>query len=67
MEIAKTKDDPDLPRGWSRYTAGTSAYNTLHGITPERPERVAKKEYVRQDDVKAKFVSALSASGILAR
>uniref|UniRef100_A0A7S3NY56 RRM domain-containing protein n=1 Tax=Euplotes crassus TaxID=5936 RepID=A0A7S3NY56_EUPCR len=31
VEYAKTQQDPNLPRGWSKYTKGTMAYNRIHG------------------------------------
>ena len=38
VTVAKTKDDPDLPRPWSKYSRTSSAYNNIHGITPEKSE-----------------------------
>ena len=43
VEFAKTQEDPNLPRGWSKYKKGTMAYDRLH---PE--EYVQKKKPTSQ-------------------
>ena len=36
IQPAKTLDDPDLPRPWSRYSKGSSSFNKKHGVDNER-------------------------------
>ena len=31
IEFARTADDPNLPRSWSKHSKGSSAYELVHG------------------------------------
>ena len=33
---AMTKDNPELPRPWSKYSQGSSAYDKKYGIKDEK-------------------------------
>jgi len=39
VDIAKTADDPDLPRAWSQYAKNSSAYMNKNGIKPDSKQK----------------------------
>jgi len=70
VEFAKTHDDPNLPRGWSKYTKGTLAYERLHKDEPkERKAPISKVEAEERKEVENKkkkfkeFVAVMMAKG----
>ena len=55
VEFAKTHDDPNLPRGWSKYTKGTLAYDRLHPDEPkEKKKPMSQVEAEERKDVENK-------------
>lgn len=52
VDFAKTADDPDLPRAWSKYTKGSSAYNDINGVPRKKVKKNEdnnKKEEIPQE------------------
>ena len=64
MKYAKTQNDPNLPRGWSKYRQGTMAYNRLHGEEEgqrKKPLSQINSEEKREvDNKKKKFKEFLA-------
>lgn len=54
VDVARTKDDPELPRAWSRHTTGTSAYNKQHKVSeePKKKKKDLKSEDSEENGVK---------------
>ena len=52
MEIAKTFGDPDLPRPWSKYSRGSSAFEKRQ-TARNVEEKVDKKENAHKHHVSA--------------
>lgn len=70
MEFAKTQLDPNLPKGWSKYTKGSSAYNRIHGDPPKqrkKPTSQIEAEERREVENKKKkfkeFLAVMMAKG----
>lgn len=64
VEYAKTQKDPALPRGWSKYTEGTPAYNRLHGdeghLKKKPKSQIEAEERKEIENKKKKFREFLS-------
>jgi len=44
VEIAKTADDPNLPRAWSKYHKDSSQYKMANGTTEQKNDKDTKQE-----------------------
>jgi hypothetical protein len=57
VDYAKKQEDPTIPRAWSRYTKGSSAYAITHKDEMERNKRerkAADKDKLGNEEVEEK-------------